>query len=89
MDRRCVLPGYETSTPQAQQKALQEAFQRLFKTEDGRVVLNALLSDLYYFNGAKTEAEKALCEYAKFFLKERLGITKTLTVTDALLESIA
>lgn len=85
---KCVIPGYETSRPEEQIKALKETFKRVFKTDDGRIVLNALLNDLFYFTEAKTEAEKALCEYAKFFLRERLGITKTLDITDALINNL-
>lgn len=85
---KCVLPGYETSSPEEQIKVLRETFKRVFKTEDGRIVFNALLNDLFYFTEAKTEAEKALCEYAKFFLRERLGVTKTLDITDALINNL-
>ncbi|UTC77574.1 hypothetical protein E4O04_05985 [Treponema sp. OMZ 799] len=85
---KCVIPGYETSSPEDQIKALRETFKRVFKTEDGRIVFNALLNDLFYFTEAKTEAEKALCEYAKFFLRERLGVTKTLDITDALINNL-
>ena len=82
---KCVLPGYETSTPEEQIKALRKTFQRVFKSEDGKVVLNALLTDLFYFDKATSEAEKALCEYAKFLLRERLGCNKTFELTNAII----
>ena len=85
---KCVMPGYETSSPDEQIKALRKTFKRVFKTEDGKIVFNALLNDLFYFTEAKTEAEKALCEYAKFFLRERLGIVKTLDITDSLIDNL-
>lgn len=81
---KCVLPGWETSTPEEQIQALRKTFQRVFKSEDGKVVLNALLTDLFYFDAATSEAEKALCEYAKFLLRERLGCNKTFALTGAI-----
>jgi len=81
---KCVIPGYETSSPDEQIEALRKTFKRVFKTEDGKIIFNALLNDLFYF----TEAEKALCEYAKFFLRERLGIIKTLNITNSLIDNL-
>ncbi|AAS11640.1 MULTISPECIES: hypothetical protein [Treponema] len=85
---KCVIPGYETSSPDEQIEALRKTFKRVFKTEDGKIIFNALLNDLFYFTEAKTEAEKALCEYAKFFLRERLGIIKTLNITNSLIDNL-
>ena len=86
--RVCELPGFETATPEEQYKELQKTFKRVFKSEDGRIVLNALLKDLFYFDSGASDAEKALCEYAKFFVRERLGIKKTLAITDAFLSNL-
>lgn len=85
---KCVLPGYEESTAEEQNKALQKTFKRVFQTEDGKIVLNALLTDLHFFNEAKTEAETALCEYAKFLIRERLGVKKTFVISNAFLENL-
>lgn len=83
---KCELPGFQTATKDEQYKELQKTFKRLFKSSDGKIVLNALLKDLFYFDTAASEAEKALCEYAKFFIRERLGIKKTLDITNAFLD---
>ena len=86
--KACELPGFETAKPEEQYKELQKTFKRVFKSEDGRIVFNALLKDLFYFDAATSDAEKALCEYAKFFIRERLGIKKTLAITDAFLSNL-
>ncbi len=88
VNRKCVLPGFETATPEEQNKELIKTFRRVFKTEDGKIVLNALLTDLYFFDKAKTDDEKALSEYAKFFIKERLGSYKTFNITNSIIENI-
>ena len=85
---RCELPGFETARPDEQNKELQKIFKRVFQSADGKIVFNALLKDLYYFDTATSDAEKALCEYAKFFIRERLGVKKTLAITDAFLSSL-
>ena len=86
--RRCELPGFETARPDEQNKELQKTFKRVFQSTDGKIILNALLKDLYYFDAATSDAEKALCEYAKFFIRERLGVKKTLSITDAFLSNL-
>ena len=86
--RRCELPGFETAWPDEQNKELQKTFKRVFQSTDGKIILNALLKDLYYFDAATSDAEKALCEYAKFFIRERLGVKKTLSITDAFLSNL-
>ncbi len=64
----CTLPGAESLTPHEQNKRLQAACRRLFSTEDGKIVLNMLLTDLKFFDGAVSEKDSVLNEYAKFFL---------------------
>lgn len=85
---KCVLPGYETAKPEEQAEALRKVFKRVFTTEDGRIVLNAILNDLYYFDKVRTEAESALNNYAKFLVGERLGAGKTLSITDSILNNL-
>lgn len=84
----CELPGFETAKREEQYEELQKTFKRVFKSADGKIVFNALLKDLFYFDAATSDAEKALCEYAKFFIRERLGIKKTLSITDAFLSNL-
>ncbi len=58
----CTLPGAESLTPHEQNKRLQAACRRLFSTEDGKIVLNMLLTDLKFFDGAVSEKDSVLNE---------------------------
>lgn len=49
-------------------------FRELFSSPNGQIVLNQLLTDLRYFDECKTEDDTALSNYAKFLIKERLGV---------------
>jgi len=60
---------------------------RVFGTDDGKVVLNMLLTDLCLFENTKTEDDKALNEYAKYFIRERLGVSDTKDITDFIAET--
>ena len=81
------VPGYETSVPEKQKKEIQRLFNEVFSTDNGKVVLNVLLSDLRYFRPAITDAEKSLCEYAKILLRERMGLKNTQLMTESILET--
>lgn len=85
----CVLPGYERAPESEQKKALVNINRRLFDTDDGRVVLNELLTDLFFFRETNSPAEAALAEYAKYFVRERLGITNTFELTNAMMKTIS
>jgi predicted YcjX-like family ATPase len=84
----CLLPGYENADFEQQRKKLVETFRKVFATNDGKVVLNAILYDLFYFTEATTDSEQALNQYAKYFIKERLGIKNTLDISNALISLV-
>jgi hypothetical protein len=84
---RCLLPGYKNARPEDQIKALRETIRRVTATADGKVLINALLVDLKYFDKAESEDERVLCEYAKFFIRERLGIVNTFDLSNAILKT--
>ena len=88
MTTQCVLPGYETSKPEDQILALQKTLQRVYSTDEGKIALNVLLTDLFFLEEAQTEKEKNLCEYAKYFLRERLGLDKTFVFTNKIIETV-
>jgi len=69
-------------SPKEKNEMLVETCQRLFNTEDGKIVLNMLLNDLRLYEPANTKREKTLNEYAKFFIRERLGLSGTKSLTD-------
>lgn len=88
MTTKCVLPGYEEASTEDQLYALQKVLQEVFSTEYGKIALNVLLTDLFFLEEAQTEKEKNLCEYAKYFLRERLGLDKTFVFTNKIIETV-
>jgi hypothetical protein len=91
MKNRTGLPFWRDKQLSAAERneALVETCRRVFGTEDGRVVLNMLLSDLFLFEAAGDEREQALNEYAKFFIRERMGVRETKGLTDFIAETAA
>jgi hypothetical protein len=55
-------------------KQLQRMFRNVFLSPEGQEVLRVLLNDWCFFDICKTEAQRALNEYAKIFIQDRLGI---------------
>jgi hypothetical protein len=84
---KCVLPGAETLTPEEQMQILQKTCSRVVHTEDGKIFLNMLLTDLHFFDICTTENEKALNEYAKFLIRYRLGVSNTLELSNMIAET--
>ena len=85
----CRLPGFESAKKEQQKQELIRHFRVVFSGESGRIVLNALLKDLHFFDEANGSAESALSDYAKFFIRERLGILNSLVISDALEKTIS
>ena len=67
------LPGFERLTPAEQNKHLQKMFKEVFGTKHGKIVLGVILEDLYYFEQCKNDEDRALNNYAKMLLSQRLG----------------
>ena len=66
-----------------------ETCRKVFSTDDGKIVLNMLMTDLFFFDKGETEKEGFLNEYAKFFIRERLGVRDTKSLTDFIAETAA
>ena len=80
-----MLTKWPGKTPEEQNIAMQRAFRHVFGTEEGIAVLNVILTDLHYFIPCKTDGDVALSNYAKVLLNERLNLTDTVKITDALM----
>jgi hypothetical protein len=78
----------KTLTPKQKNEELIRACVRVFSTEDGRIVLNMLLNDLYFFEPSIKNSE-ALTNYAKFFIRERLGVRDTVGISNVIAETAA
>lgn len=81
------IRGFETAKEDKQQKEIRRIFRSVFSSEDGKTALNVLLSDLRFFRPCETQDETALCEYAKLFLRKRLGIESTTELMAALVSA--
>lgn len=68
------LPGFEKLEPEEQNKQLQKMFREVFNTQHGRIVLGVILEDLYYFSSCNNDESRALNNYAKTLIAQRLGI---------------
>ena len=71
------------------EELLVETCRKVFSTDDGKIVLNMLLTDLRLFMDSHTKREKILNDYAKFFVRERLGVRDTKSLTDYIAETAA
>ena len=76
-------------SPEERNERLVETCRRVFATEDGKVALNMLMTDLFLYEEAHTKRERALNEYAKFFIRRRLGVGDTKALTDFIAETAA
>lgn len=66
---------------------LVETLGRVYGTVEGKIALNVLLVDLGFFMAADDEGARALNNYAKFFIRERLGVRDTKLLTDFIAET--
>jgi hypothetical protein len=71
-------------TDEERNEELVAACRRVFSTADGRIALNMLLTDLRFFDEAPGPDGAALNNYAKFFIRERLGVRGTVALSDAI-----
>lgn len=76
-------------SPGEQNEALRNACREVFSTPKGKIVLNMLLTDLCLYEKVTTDDEGVLNEYAKFFVRERLGVGDTVALTDFIAETAA
>jgi len=76
-------------TEKEKNEALVKTCREVFSGEKGMIALNMLMTDLFFFDTAKTEKESFLNEYAKFFIRERLGVSDTKALTDFIAQTAA
>jgi len=70
------------------QEVLSRRFRKVFSTEDGKACLTVILEDLHFFDICATTDAQALKNYATFLIKNRLGISNTLDITEAILTTM-
>ena len=67
-------------------EAIQGAFRRTARTEDGLVCLSLILEGLWAFREADTAETKTLKNYATFIIREYLGATDPVALTESLVK---
>jgi hypothetical protein len=89
MSRQPLFPFWKDKalTPEEQNGRMVAACRKVFSGEDGKIVLNMLLTDLKVFEDSRTKRDHALNEYGKFFIRRRLGVDDTKDITDFIAET--
>lgn len=82
---RANIPG---DSEEEINKNLVRYFQEVFSSDKGRAVLNVILTDLHYFDVCTDDEDRALSNYAKMLISNRLGMVDTVAITDSLFSGI-
>lgn len=75
--------------PEDQAAEITRLFRRTFNDPQDQIVLRYILDDLCYFTQPEGPEDVARRNYATELLHERLGITDTIAVTSALMNTVA
>ena len=67
-------------------KRMTECFRRVFSTDDGRLVLHQLLTDLRFYDECVTDTDIALNNFAKFMIFKRLKCDNYKQMTSAIFD---
>lgn len=87
MEHKEGIPGFENEPIEKQQKELQRMYNNVFSTSEGHIVLATMLEDLHFYTPCHTDDERALNNYAKHLISNRLGIANSFEKTKSLLKS--
>ena len=67
-------------------KRMSECFRRVFSTDEGRLVLHQLLTDLRFYDECVTDTDIALNNFAKFMIFKRLKCDNYKQITNAIFD---
>ena len=67
-------------------KRMSECFRRVFSTDDGRLVLHQILTDLRFYDECITETDVALNNFAKFMIFKRLRCDNYRQITNSIFD---
>lgn len=67
-------------------KRMSECFRRVFSTDEGRLVLHQLLTDLRFYDECVTDTDIALNNFAKFMIFKRLKCDNYKQMTSAIFD---
>lgn len=83
-----TIPEFNGKTDEEQQKKIVSMFREVFNTEHGKIVLGIILEDLYYFNTCGDDEARALNNYAKVLISQRLGFNDNKEKIDHLFDGL-
>lgn len=67
-------------------KRMSECFRRVFSTDEGRLVLHQILTDLRFYDECVTDTDIALNNFAKFMIFKRLKCDNYKQMTSAIFD---
>ena len=67
-------------------KRMSECYRRVFSTDEGRLVLHQILTDLRFFDECISETDVALNNFAKFMIFKRLKCDNYKQITSAIFD---
>ena len=67
-------------------KRMSECFRRVFSTDEGRIVLHQILTDLRFYDECVTDTDIALNNFAKFMIFKRLKCDNYKQITNAIFD---
>ena len=67
-------------------KRMSECYRRVFSTDEGRLVLHQILTDLRFYDECNTETAVALNNFAKFMIFKRLKCDNYNQITNVIFD---
>lgn len=67
-------------------KRMSECYRRVFSTDEGRLVLHQILTDLRFYDECNTETAVALNNFAKFMIFKRLKCDNYKQITNVIFD---
>lgn len=67
-------------------KKMTECFRRVFSTQDGRIVLHQILTDLRFYDECVDDVDRALNNFAKFMIFKRLKVDNKKKLTSLIMD---
>lgn len=78
--------GREETPDIIRDKKMSECFRRVFSSQDGRIVLHQLLTDLKFYDECISDADVALNNFAKFMIFKRLKVNNSKEITSLIMD---
>lgn len=81
---RSNISEFNNRDPEQNARKIRQLFQEVFGSDHGKIVLGIILEDLYYFRDCGNDEARALNNYAKTLISQRLGFNDNKKRVDSL-----